>query len=215
MPARLRTVLWIMIVVAGLVLVAPYLSLGSRLEVHGYVHYAVLVAHVLTAAVALILGPLQFMPAVRAHRRRHRLIGRVYLLGGVLPAAVTALPVAVWSVSPLTRISLTLAAVLWLVTAGLAVRAARRHDITAHREWMMRNYALTFLAVTARLVVPVILLLRVTIADDSPASIAETATTLIPIGQTAGWIINLAVAEALIRRGTLRRRRPAASGVRK
>ncbi len=94
---------WVMLlvaVVAGTVMAAPYVLLdveASRLEVDGGLHYALLVAHVFTATVALVLGPLQFVPAIRAHRRWHRGIGRAYLLVGVLPAALAAIPVALLS----------------------------------------------------------------------------------------------------------------------
>jgi uncharacterized membrane protein len=194
-----RPTAWLLLIVAiifGLVLAYPYARGGSRLEVGGDAHYLVLVAHVLTAAVALVLGPLQFMPMVRARKRIHRTIGRVYLLAGVLPSGLAAIPVAVWSGRPLTRIGLSTAAVLWLITGGLAYRAARRRDVAAHRAWMTRNYALTFLAVTSRLLVPALLLL----GGAGPGSIAERAPEMIPIGQTLGWIINLLVAEALLRR---------------
>ncbi|WP_210747036.1 DUF2306 domain-containing protein [Nocardia speluncae] len=43
---------------------------------------------------------------------------------------------------------------LWLVTGYLACRSARRRDFERHRKWMMRNYALTFLAVTSRILCP-------------------------------------------------------------
>jgi hypothetical protein len=190
-------------IVVSLVLVAPYLSLDiddSRLDVSGTVHYAVLVAHIFTAAVALVLGPLQFVATIRARRRLHRAIGRVYLLAGVVPSAVTVVPVAVWSGRLLTQTGLTTAAVLWLVTGGLAYRAARRRDFGTHREWMLRNYALTFLAVTARILVPLLLLARIPFAGESAGSIAEHASAMIPVGQTAGWIVNLIVVEAVIRR---------------
>ncbi|MEU4222072.1 DUF2306 domain-containing protein [Actinoplanes sp. NPDC026623] len=187
---------WLLFAVAmgaGVALAFPYLSLDvgrSRLDVPGGLHYAILVVHVFTAAVALVLGPVQFLRRVRIHG----VLGRVYLLGGVLPAAVTAVPVAVWSGQTLTQVGLITAAVLWLVTAGLAYRAARRRDFAAHRAWMMRNYALTFLAVTARLLTPLLLVARV--AAGGTADVAST----IPGGQTIGWLVNLVVAEILIRR---------------
>jgi uncharacterized membrane protein len=189
--------------VVGLVLIYPYLGLdinNSRLDVGGMSRYLVLVVHIFAAAVALVLGPLQLMSRVRARRRVHRTVGRVYLLAGVLPSAVTAIPVAVWSGRLLTQIGLTTAAVLWLITGGLAYRAARRHDFTAHRDWMMRNYALTFLAVTSRVLVPLLLLIQVPFNADNAGSIGENAPAMIPIGQTIGWIINLVVAESVIRR---------------
>lgn len=193
---------WLMFAVAigfGAVLAYPYLGLDvaeSRLDVRDNLQYSVLVAHIFTAAVALVLGPLQFVPQVRAHRRVHRTIGRVYLLAGVLPSALSAIPVALWSGRLVTQLGLTTAAVLWLVTGGLAYRAARLRDFAAHRAWMMRNYALTFLAVTSRVLVPVLLLAQVPFGGVDPGS----APTLIPIGQTLGWVVNLVVVEVLLRR---------------
>jgi uncharacterized membrane protein len=196
--------MFVVATVVSLVLVYPYLSLdigNSRLDVDGSLHYAVLVVHIFTAAVALVLGPLQFMPKVRACTTIHRTIGRVYLLAGVLPSALAAVPVAAWSGRLLTQIGLTTAAALWLVTGGLAYRAARRRDFASHRDWMMRNYALTFLAVTSRVLVPLMLLVQIPFNAGDPG---EMAKSLIPIGQNVGWMINLVVVETIIRH---RRRR--------
>jgi uncharacterized membrane protein len=199
--------LWFMVVVAvavDAVLVYPYLGLDSadsRIDFTGG-RYAVLVVHIFTAAVALVLGPLQFLPRIRAHRSVHRAIGRTYLLGGVLPSAIATVPVAAWSGNLLTQIGLTTAAVLWLVTGALAYRAARRRDFTRHRDWMMRNYALTFLAVTARALVPLMLLTGFALGDSAP--VADRVSSAIPIGQTLAWIINLAIVEVLIRRSPVR-----------
>ncbi len=210
MDRRTAWVIFIVAVIATSVLVYPYLGLDvddSRLDVRDSLHYYVLVGHIGTAAVALVLGSLQFMPKVRARRRVHRTLGRVYLLAGVLPSAVATIPVALWSGRLMTQIGLTTAAVLWLITGGLAYRAARRRDFTAHRNWMMRNYALTFLAVTARILVPLFLLVQIPFRGADPGSMGELATSMIPIGQTLGWVVNLVVVESIIRR---RRRLPEA-----
>ncbi|GAA3238216.1 DUF2306 domain-containing protein [Nonomuraea helvata] len=196
-----------MLVVAavfGAVLVGPYLGFDvrdSRLDGGGGPHYYLLVAHVFTALVALVLGPLQFVPAIRARRRVHRTIGRCYLLAGVMPSALTAIPVALLSGRLMTQIGLVIPAVLWLLTGWLAFQAARRRDFLRHRNWMMRNYALTFLAVTSRVLVPLLLLAQVPFSDTVNAgSISANAQSMIPIGQVLGWIVNLVVAEILIRR---------------
>jgi uncharacterized membrane protein len=197
---------WLMLlvaVVAGAVMAAPYVLLdagSSRIDVEGGLHYALLVTHIFTATVALVLGPLQFVPAVRARGRWHRRIGRTYLLAGVLPAAVTAVPIALVSGRIVTQVGLVIPAVGWLVTAGLAVRAIRRGDVVAHQAWMTRNYALTFLAVTARILVPLLLLTGLAAGAIAPADAPATVTSLIPVGQVLGWMINLALAEVLIRR---------------
>jgi uncharacterized membrane protein len=197
---------WLMLlvaVVAGAVMVAPYVLLdieSSRVEVEGGLQYGLLVTHIFTATVALVLGPLQFVPAIRARRRWHRRIGRAYLLVGVLPSAVTAVPVALLSDRIVTQVGLVIPAVGWLVTAWLAVRAIRRGDVAAHRAWMMRNYALTFLAVTARILVPLVLLTGLATGAIAPVDAPTAVTSLIPVGQVLGWMINLAVAEVLIMR---------------
>jgi uncharacterized membrane protein len=202
---RTARAIWLLFAVAtivGALLVGPYLRLDvddSRQDVRGEAHYALLVTHIFTALVALVLGPLQFIPAIRARRRIHRAIGRVYLLAGVLPSALTAVPVALLSGRLITQIGLTIPAILWLITGALAYRAARRHDYTQHRNWMMRNYALTFLAVTSRILVPLLLLAQIPFAT-SAGSIRDNAPAMIPIGQALGWIVNLIAVEILIRR---------------
>jgi uncharacterized membrane protein len=202
-PRRARTA-WPTFAVAtvfGAVLIAPYLLLDigdSRVEVGGEAHYAVLVAHIFTAFVALVLGPLQFVPAIRGHRRAHRAIGRVYLFAGVLPSSVAAVPVALLSGRLLTQVGLTVPAVLWFATGVLAYRAARRRDHLRHRDWMTRNYALTFLAVSSRVLVPLLLLAELPFAGGG--SIGDRAPAMILVGQTLGWMVDLVVAEQLIRR---------------
>ncbi|WBB62455.1 DUF2306 domain-containing protein [Streptomyces sp. WMMC500] len=209
--ARSRRV-WVLLAVAsaaGPVLVVPYLPLGlagSRLDVGGGLHRGLLAGHVFTAFVALVLGPPQFVPAIRARRRVHRAIGRTYLLGGVLPAAVTAVPVALLSGRTVTQIGLTVPAVGWLLTGWLAYRAARAGEFETHRRWMMRNYALTFLAVTARAAVPLLLIAGAPFRDaGTDGSAGDAATDLIPVGQVLGWVVNLAVVELMIRRRDARR----------
>ncbi|MEV4456577.1 DUF2306 domain-containing protein [Microbispora sp. NPDC049633] len=108
----------------------------------------------------------------------------------------------------MTQIGFTTAAVLWLITGGLAYRAARRRDFTAHRDWMMRNYALTFLAVTARILVPLLLLVQTPFRGAEATG--DLATSMIPIGQTLVWIVNLVVVETVIGRRRQAVTRPAA-----
>jgi hypothetical protein len=207
--------IWLMLlvaVVAGAVMAAPYALGSSRIEVDGGLHHALLVAHIFTATVALVLGPLQFVPAIRARRRWHRRIGHTYLLAGVLPSGLAAVPVALLSGRLVTQVGLVVVAVMWLTTAGLAVHAIRRGDVATHRAWMTRNYALTFLAVTARIVVPVLLLTGLATGAIAPADAPAAVSSLIPVGQVLGCVLNLAVAEVLIRRA--RRGRPASGSPR-
>jgi hypothetical protein len=48
----------------------------------------------------------------------------------------------------------TALALAWLYTGAKAFSAARQRDFVAHRRWMIRNFSLTFAAVTLRLYLP-------------------------------------------------------------
>lgn len=96
-------------------------------------------------------------------------------------------------------IGLGVPAVLWLCTGLIAIVFARRGDRRRHSEWMLRNYALTFSAVTSRAVVPLVMLMQRSLPG-SKAGLDEA----IQVGQWLGWMINFVVVEALFRR---RRRR--------
>jgi uncharacterized membrane protein len=183
-------------VVAVTPLAFPYATLdpaASRIPVTSGLHYALLVAHIATASVALAIGPLQFVPRIRANRPVHRAIGRTYVVAVVLSALV-GIPVAILSGRLLTQVGLTIPFVLWLVTAALAVAAIRRGDVAAHRRWMVRNYALTFLAITARVLVPLMLVAGIALG------VRPDVATLIPVGQVAAWVLNLAIVEWMLAR---------------
>jgi uncharacterized membrane protein len=111
--------------------------------------------HLFAAAVALAIGPLQLNSRIREGSfRRHRWLGRTYVLG-VLLGGGAALVLATRSQGGLpTHVGFSLLAVLWLGSTGIAYRKIRAGDQTAHRQWMIRSYALTFAAVTLRIYLP-------------------------------------------------------------
>jgi uncharacterized membrane protein len=114
-------------------------------------HYLSLVVHALPGGLALLLGPFQFVPALRArYPRLHRASGRVYLIA-VVVAAVASVFAATASRSGFSvQVAFYLLAAAWLFTAAQAYRSIRRGEVQLHRIWMIRNYALTFAAVTLR-----------------------------------------------------------------
>ncbi|HEX4846727.1 MAG TPA: DUF2306 domain-containing protein [Novosphingobium sp.] len=105
-----------------------------------------LYVHLCAGLFALLSGPLQFVARLRQrHPGVHRWSGRFYLLGTVT-AAVTAVWLA-WTSpvpQPLYAIGLYLVSLLWLATGWQGWRLIRRRKLDTHREWMIRNYAVTF-----------------------------------------------------------------------
>ena len=75
-----------------------------------------------------------------------------------------------------------------LTAIVLGYRAIRRRDIDVHRAWMIRAYALAIAAGTQALSEPLVV-----------GVFGESILTA-DLGKVAGWVLNLAVAEWVIRR---------------
>ncbi len=115
-----------------------------------------LYAHVFAAAVALVVGPFQFSPRLRARWPvLHRALGRVYLGLGVLVGGVSGALLA-WQAygGPWARAGFLCLALAWLASGAAALLAIRRGDVAAHRRWMLRNFGLSLAAVSLRLGLP-------------------------------------------------------------
>lgn len=119
-----------------------------------------LYVHIFASVFALALGPFQFSATLRRARiKLHRQLGRLYLGVGVLAGGVSGLFVAFYSPNQFSiRVSFACLAVVWLYTGLHAYRTIRARDIAAHRRWMIRNFALTFAAVTFRIIRPLLFL---------------------------------------------------------
>lgn len=164
---------------------------------------APLVVHVIAAVFFAIAGALQFTPRLRRrHRGWHRRAGRI-LVGAGLLVAVTGLWLTVFYVDAPGGAALwTVRLLVGTVTAVslvLGFAAIRRGDVGSHRAWMIRAYALTVGAGTQ------------TVTEGVSQSLLGFNDLSKFLGTTAGWIINAAVAECLIRRGVNGPRRPRAA----
>ena len=87
-------------------------------------------SHVFAAAVALLLGPLQFSRRLRtAHPALHRVSGRIYLVAGVCVGGLAGLYMAMFAYGGIvSSIGFALLALAWLYTGARAYAAARaRH----------------------------------------------------------------------------------------
>lgn len=158
-----------------------------------------LYVHIAGGATALVLGALQFWRGLRTRLPNvHRWTGRVYLvavgLGGAAGLVISFFSPAGW----VGLFGFGTLAVLWLLTGWRAYRAIRRGDVATHQSWMMRNYALTFAAVTLRLWLPLLLLLPLWLGMPWEFDAAwANAYAAVPF---LAWMPNLLVAEWLIRR---------------
>lgn len=148
--------------------------------------------HIFASAVALVFGPFQFSARLRATRPGlHRWIGRIYLGVGVLVGGGAGLFMAFHAYGgPVSRLGFAALATVWLYTGFRAYRAIRAGDVASHRRWMVRNFALTFAAVTLRLWAPA------AFASGIPFELSY------PVIAWLCWVPNLVVAERVFNRMT-------------
>jgi uncharacterized membrane protein len=147
-------------VVAYAVFAYGFMPLGSLLhpdmKASFLTHKVGIYAHVFAAAVALSIGPFQFLPGLRRRfARLHRWMGRAYLGIGVLVGGLAGLYMATFAFGGIvSKLGFSILAVLWLYTGLRAFLAIRRGDVVEHRKWMVRNFSLTLAAVTLRIYLP-------------------------------------------------------------
>ena len=112
--------------------------------------------HMLIAPAALVLGPLQFLPGLRArHPTLHRWSGRVYVLACVIGGAGALATSPFASGGWVAGLGFGILAVLWIGTTMAAWISAVRGRFEWHRLLMRLSYAMTFGAVVLRLQIPI------------------------------------------------------------
>jgi len=106
-----------------------------------------LIPHVICGTIALLSGPLQFSSRFRLrHLKIHRILGRAYVFA-VFIGAFTGIALAAGRPGlPGTAMQAT----AWIVCTTAAFITARNRQITQHRQWMARSYAVTFTFVSSR-----------------------------------------------------------------
>jgi predicted membrane protein DUF2306 len=140
---------------------------------------------------------------VRRHPRWHRRSGRILVVAGLLVAGSGLWMTLFYPGAPggdlLWGIRLVVgSAMAASIVAGFT--AIRRRDITAHRAWMIRAYALALGAGTQ------------TITQGIGEALVGTTNLSTAISVGSGWILNAAVAEWIIRRPHPIRTRTAVAG---
>jgi uncharacterized membrane protein len=113
--------------------------------------------HTTTAAIALALGPFQFITAIRQRvPALHRAMGKIYLMAMLLSTFgnmgylwMTSFE-RVYSGGPFA-VGLWGLDLMVLLTGGLAYAAIRQRDIPRHRAWMAYNFSLLLTAPVLRI----------------------------------------------------------------
>ena len=122
----------------------------------------------------------------------HRWLGRFYLLEVALGSFAGFAMATVSEEGLPTHLGFGALAVLWFFTGLMAYLKIRRGDVQAHRQWMIRNFALSLAAVTLRIYMPLML----------AGFHWSFHVTYITVSWLC-WLPNLLLAEWLVRRNTV------------
>jgi uncharacterized membrane protein len=158
-----------------------------------------LVVHITGAFVFALVGMFQFVPGIRRrHRTWHRRAGRVVAAAGLAVAGSALWLTLFYEPQPGTGDLLYVLRLLFVSAMAaslvLGFTAIRHRDIAAHRAWMIRAYALGLGAGTQ------------VFTEGFGGAIFGTGVVAGDLAKGAAWVINLAVAEWIIRRPARRSR---------
>jgi uncharacterized membrane protein len=197
------------LVPAGLILLTAIPALGGVLGLVGFATGAALtpddtqfrtlplpiVLHIVSALPFCLLGAFQFAPGVRrSFPGFHRLVGRMVVLCGLVAGLsglwmtqfiLFALP----SQSPLLYGFRMLFGSAMVLSLALGLVAILRRDVARHRAWMLRGYAIGQGAGTQALTALLWMILFGTLGEPTKDWLMG-----------ASWVINLVVAQWLVRR---------------
>ncbi|WP_217581373.1 DUF2306 domain-containing protein [Lysinibacillus sp. GbtcB16] len=153
--------------------------------------FIVLYIHIIFGVLALIMGPFTLSSKLRENNvRRHRILGKLYcasiLFGGSAGLYLAFHATGGW----VSQLGFGLLSTGWLLTMLQALIKIKHRNIQAHQKWMLRNYALTFAAVTLRIWLP---LFTILLGDENFQYYYAVIAWLC-------WVPNLIVIEWYIRR---------------
>lgn len=154
------------------------------------------IVHIISVSVYAIFGAFQFVPSLRQRRNRwHRIAGWILIPCG-LAVALSGLWMTLFYPWPkgdgVVLYGLRLlfgSAMLLFVLLGIA--SIRKRDFVRHGDWMLRGYAVGMGAVTQ-----VLTLMIAAMVVGLPSELSRA------IAMGAAWVVNLALAEWIIRKPT-------------
>ncbi len=119
------------------------------------VWYTAFYMHITFGGIALLTGWTQFSRNIRdRYLNFHRTLGKIYVFA-VMLSSMAGFYIALFASGGITStLGFGLLASSWFFTVTMAYSNILKKRFKQHENWMIRNYALTFAAVTLRLYLP-------------------------------------------------------------
>ncbi|MGH3678247.1 MAG: DUF2306 domain-containing protein [Mycobacterium sp.] len=171
----------------------PYFTGGTRVPATFWLHYPLLVGHVMFAAVAMVCAVAQIWPGLRARRPTlHRRVGRVYVFTAIPAAGCAMIIGAATPFGPILAASNVFLGSLWLWFTINGYLAGRDRRFADHRRHMIRSATLALSIITNRIWTPVLFIALHPLQDSVFGGDEERFLWAVAgVGAWLGWTIPL------------------------
>lgn len=145
--------------------------------------------HVFSAIFVLLAGYTQFSNSIRIKFPQwHRRLGWLYVVVTLLFAGPSGFIIAIYANGGLSsQIAFCLLAFLWMLFTAMALFKIIKKQVSSHKAWMIRSFALALSAITLRAWKYVL----VAAFHPKPMDVYQIVAWL-------GWTLNLVIAELII-----------------
>lgn len=197
---------WILFIISLCVIIpfmAPYFLIDpekSRIQISSTsIQYPALITHIFFAFIALIAGFLQFVKKIRTrYPRIHRIIGKIYY-ASVFISGILSLIVIFYIENFSKVLSFLALAILWIFTTIKGIHSVKKKNYIAHQIWMTRSFGITLVAVSGRVLVPLILLAYFLLNGlHVPGGRERMVEEALNVNIWVGLLINLIIIEWII-----------------
>jgi len=111
-----------------------------------------LLVHIVGGITAMVIGPFQFIPRLRAnYPKLHRTMGKIYIGAILLTTSISFYLVSTAQLGLVYNVGVTMLAIASLCTTGIAYFAIRAGNVEVHKIWMIKSYVMTLAFVVFRL----------------------------------------------------------------
>lgn len=145
--------------------------------------------HVFSAIFVLLAGYTQFSGYIRVKFPKvHRQLGWLYIVVTLLFAGPSGFIIGIYANGGLSsQIAFCLLAFLWMLFTSIALFKIIKKQVSSHRAWMMRSFALALSAITLRAWKYIL----VALFHPKPIDVYQIVAWL-------GWTLNLVIVEIII-----------------
>lgn len=152
-------------------------------------HFGGLYLHIMASFLAIIIGMIQFIPAVyHKYPRLHKSLGKFYVVLILFFAAPMGFVTAILHTKVLqSQFGFGVLSIFWFLATLVAFKHIIDKKLLLHIEWMIRSFAITTAAMTLRLE-NILLIKLLSINLDTSNSITSWMS----------WTINILFAEVFI-----------------